>query len=93
MSQVLGGKVDARQFTALQMLASSIDVSVSIPRRVFAPEFNDVFVMDFAWLIDRRAVDLMKMLIRVAGPPEVPVLTHFGQSSVTVLRKANEGPC
>jgi hypothetical protein len=59
---------DARQFTALQMLASGIDVSVSIPRRVFAPEFNDVFVMDFAWLIDRRAVDLMKMLIRVAGP-------------------------
>jgi hypothetical protein len=31
--------------------------------------------MDFAWLIDRRAVDLMKMLIRVAGPPEVPALT------------------
>jgi hypothetical protein len=65
---------DARQFTALQMLASSIDVSGNIPRRVFAPEFNDVFVMDFAWLIDRGAVDLMKMLIRVAGPPELPVL-------------------
>jgi hypothetical protein len=29
--------------------------------------------LDFAWLIDRRAVDLIKMLVRVAGPPEVPV--------------------
>jgi hypothetical protein len=54
---------DARQFTALQMLASSIDVSANIPRRVFAPKVDDVFVMDFAWLIDRRAADLMKMLM------------------------------
>jgi hypothetical protein len=23
--------------------------------------------MDFAWLIDRRAVDLIKMLVKVAG--------------------------
>jgi hypothetical protein len=68
---------DARQFTALQMLANSIDVSANIPRRVFAPEFDDVFVMDFAWLIDRRAVDLRKMLVRVAGPPEVPVLINI----------------
>jgi hypothetical protein len=65
---------DARQFTVLQMLASSIDISANIPRRVFAPEFDDVFVMDLAWLIDRRAVDLMKMLMKVAGPPELPVL-------------------
>jgi hypothetical protein len=57
------------------MLASSIDVSPNIPRRVFAPEFDDGFVMGFAWWIDRRDVDLMKMLIKVAGPPELPVLT------------------
>jgi hypothetical protein len=68
------------------MPASSIDVSPNIPRRVFAPEFNDVFVMDFAWLIDRRAVDLMKMLIRVAGPPEVPVLTPVAPIAIDRFR-------
>jgi hypothetical protein len=41
---------------------------------VFAPELNDVFVMDFAWLPDRRAVDLMKILIKVGGPPALPAL-------------------
>jgi hypothetical protein len=41
------------------MLASSLDVSANIPRRVFAAEFDDVFVMDFAWLVDRRAADLL----------------------------------
>ena len=64
---------DARQFTALQMLASSIDVSASFPRRVFALEFN-AFLMDFEWLIERRAVDLMKILIKVGGPPALPAL-------------------
>jgi hypothetical protein len=67
---------DARQFTALQMLASSIDVSASFPRRVFALEFN-AFLMDFEWLIERRAVDLMKMLMKVAGLPELPVLINI----------------
>ena len=74
--QLLALVTDARQFTALQMLASSIDVSASFPRRVFALEFN-AFLMDFEWLIERRAVDLMKMLMKVAGLPELPVLINI----------------
>jgi hypothetical protein len=34
---------------------------------VHSTELDDFFVMDFAWLIDRRAVDLIKMLVKVAG--------------------------
>ena len=60
---------DARQFAALQMLTNSIGASTNIQRRMFAREFNDVFVLDFAWLIDRRAVDLMKMLVSYGRRP------------------------
>jgi len=44
------------------------------------------FAIGFAWLIDRRADDLMKMLIKVAGLPDLPVLTasSTGRSLVRV---------
>jgi hypothetical protein len=51
------------QTNALRMLQSTVDVTVKIPERVFAPQFNDVFVMDFGWLVDPKVVGLLKMLM------------------------------
>lgn len=45
------------------MLQRVVVGSLNIPERVFASEFRDVFVMDFAWLIDCRIVSLVKMLM------------------------------
>ena len=45
---------------------------------MLAPEVDDAFVMDFAWLIDRRAAELMKMLMA------------FEQADVVVISKLSE---
>lgn len=63
-----------RYIDAVQALARSvIDLSVNIPQRVFAADFEDVFVMDFEWLVDRRAIGLVKMLMTYEGSAAVVI--------------------
>jgi hypothetical protein len=52
------------QQQAIRNLAVSIDLSATLPHRVFAAGYSDFYVMDFERLVRQSTVDLMKELIR-----------------------------